>query len=53
MGSEVKTTTCYLSACRCGIRVHLKGGEVRYLDGNLVHPRSTRGDLRQAVERHH
>ena len=23
---EVKTTTCYMCACRCGIRVHLKDG---------------------------
>ncbi|GAB4191654.1 MAG: molybdopterin oxidoreductase family protein [Thalassobaculales bacterium] len=35
---EVKTTTCYMCACRCGIRVHLKDGEVRYIDGNPDHP---------------
>ncbi|GAC1417570.1 MAG: molybdopterin oxidoreductase family protein [Burkholderiaceae bacterium] len=35
---EVKTTTCYMCACRCGIRVHLRGGEVRYIDGNPNHP---------------
>src|ERR1043165_10221932 len=35
---EVKTTTCYMCACRCGIRVHLRGGEVRYIDGNPEHP---------------
>ena len=23
-GTEVKTTTCYMCACRCGIRVHLR-----------------------------
>ena len=23
---EIKTTTCYMCACRCGIRVHLKDG---------------------------
>ncbi len=28
---EVKTTTCYMCACRCGIRVHLKDGEIRYI----------------------
>ena len=28
--SEVKHTTCYMCACRCGIRVHLRGGEVRF-----------------------
>ena len=35
---EVKTTTCYMCACRCGIRVHMRGGEVRYIDGNPDHP---------------
>jgi len=35
---EIKTTTCYMCACRCGIRVHLKGGELRYIDGNPNHP---------------
>ncbi|MGB0134911.1 molybdopterin oxidoreductase family protein [Dokdonella sp.] len=37
-GDEVKTTTCYMCACRCGIRVHLKDGRVRYIDGNPRHP---------------
>ena len=40
--TEVKTTTCYMCACRCGIRVHLRdtgnGPEVRYIDGNPNHP---------------
>jgi len=35
---DVKTTTCYMCACRCGIRVHLRDGEVRYIDGNPEHP---------------
>lgn len=35
---EVKHTTCYMCACRCGIRVHLRDGEVRYIDGNPDHP---------------
>src|SRR6195952_3767141 len=35
---EIKTTTCYMCACRCGIRVHLREGEVRYIDGNPEHP---------------
>lgn len=38
----VKTTTCYMCACRCGIKVHLKNGpqgpEVRYIEGNRDHP---------------
>ncbi|MBI5163598.1 MAG: molybdopterin oxidoreductase family protein [Magnetospirillum sp.] len=36
--SEVKTTTCYMCACRCGIRVHVRDGEVRYIEGNPDHP---------------
>ncbi|VWD04474.1 formate dehydrogenase [Burkholderia lata] len=36
--AEIKTTTCYMCACRCGIRVHLRDGEVRYIDGNPEHP---------------
>jgi anaerobic selenocysteine-containing dehydrogenase len=32
-------TTCYMCACRCGIRVHLRDGrEVRYIEGNPEHP---------------
>src|SRR5512134_1071425 len=38
MSAEVKTTTCYMCACRCGIRVHLRDGEVRYIEGNPEHP---------------
>jgi len=35
---EIKTTTCYMCACRCGIRVHLRDGAVRYIEGNPAHP---------------
>ncbi len=35
---EIKTTTCYMCACRCGIRVYLKNGKVRYIEGNRDHP---------------
>ncbi|MBS0558132.1 MAG: molybdopterin oxidoreductase family protein [Proteobacteria bacterium] len=38
VGDEVKTTTCYMCACRCGIKVHLKNGHVRYIQGNPRHP---------------
>ncbi|MFO1069605.1 MAG: molybdopterin oxidoreductase family protein [Geminicoccaceae bacterium] len=38
VGDEVKTTTCYMCACRCGIKVHLKQGELRYIQGNPDHP---------------
>jgi anaerobic selenocysteine-containing dehydrogenase len=36
--TEVRSTTCYMCACRCGIRVHLRDGEVRYIEGNPDHP---------------
>ena len=35
---EAKNTTCYMCACRCGIRVTLRNGEVRYIEGNPDHP---------------
>ncbi|HEX3123499.1 MAG TPA: molybdopterin-dependent oxidoreductase, partial [Rhodanobacteraceae bacterium] len=38
VGDDVKTTTCYMCACRCGIKVHLKDGRVRYIQGNAAHP---------------
>ena len=34
--TEVRNTTCYMCACRCGIRVHLRNGEVRYIEGNPI-----------------
>jgi len=36
--TEVKNTTCYMCACRCGIRVTLRDNEVRYIQGNPDHP---------------
>ena len=36
--TDIRTTTCYMCACRCGIRVHLRDGEVRYIEGNPEHP---------------
>ena len=35
---EVRKTTCYMCACRCGIDVHLKDGQVRHIEGNRDHP---------------
>ena len=35
---QVKTTTCYMCACRCGIKVTLDGTEIRYIEGNPDHP---------------
>jgi sulfite dehydrogenase (quinone) subunit SoeA len=38
VADEVKYTTCYMCACRCGIKVHLKDGGIRYIEGNRDHP---------------
>src|SRR6516165_9127949 len=38
LSDEVKCTTCYMCACRCGIKVHLKNGGIRYIEGNRNHP---------------
>ena len=38
VSDEIRYTTCYMCACRCGIRVHMKDGTVRYIDGNPNHP---------------
>ncbi|MEM8555468.1 MAG: molybdopterin oxidoreductase family protein [Pseudomonadota bacterium] len=38
IGDEVRKTTCYMCACRCGINVHLKEGVVKYIEGNRDHP---------------
>ncbi len=42
-GDEVKSTTCYMCACRCGIKVWLadggtQGKSIRYIQGNREHP---------------
>ena len=34
----VVRTTCYMCACRCGIKVHLEDGRLRYIEGNRDHP---------------
>lgn len=38
VSDEIKKTTCYMCACRCGINVHLKNGKVAYIEGNKDHP---------------
>ena len=38
VADEVKYTTCYMCACRCGIKVHLQDGAIRYIEGNRDHP---------------
>lgn len=35
---EVKATTCYMCACRCGIKVTIENNNVRYIQGNRDHP---------------
>ncbi len=49
VSDEVRKTTCYMCACRCGIDVHLREGadgsvKVRYIEGNRDHP-TNRGVL--------
>jgi anaerobic selenocysteine-containing dehydrogenase len=43
VADEVRRTTCYMCACRCGINVHLRAGpggtpRIRYIEGNRDHP---------------
>ncbi len=38
VSDEIRKTTCYMCACRCGINVHIKNGEVVYIEGNRDHP---------------
>ena len=38
VADEIKTTTCYMCACRCGIKVYLRKGRIRYIQGNRDHP---------------
>ena len=38
VSDEIRQTTCYMCACRCGISVHLKQGKVAYIEGNRDHP---------------
>ncbi len=38
VADEVRKTTCYMCACRCGIDVHIKDGKIRYIEGNRDHP---------------
>ncbi|MBK0325852.1 molybdopterin oxidoreductase family protein [Rhodobacteraceae bacterium F11138] len=38
VSDEIRRTTCYMCACRCGINVHMKQGKVAYIEGNRDHP---------------
>lgn len=44
VSDEIKYSTCYMCACRCGIKVHLRDGVIRYIEGNPDHP-TNRGVL--------
>lgn len=35
---EIKYTTCYMCACRCGIKVTVEDNKIRYIQGNRNHP---------------
>ena len=38
VSDEIKKTTCYMCACRCGINVHVRDNKIRYIEGNKDHP---------------
>ncbi len=43
VSDEIRQTTCYMCACRCGINVHMKTAadgskKVAYIEGNRDHP---------------
>tara|TARA_R110002020_G_scaffold16871_18_gene59594 strand:- start:1513 stop:4332 length:2820 start_codon:yes stop_codon:yes gene_type:complete len=38
VSDEIRRTTCYMCACRCGINVHIRDDKVRYIEGNRDHP---------------
>ncbi len=35
---RIAYTTCYMCACRCGIKVTLEGDKIRFIQGNQDHP---------------
>ena len=35
---QVKHTTCYMCACRCGINVTVENNKIRFIQGNPNHP---------------
>jgi anaerobic selenocysteine-containing dehydrogenase len=37
-GEDIKFSTCYMCACRCGIMVTLENNKIRYIQGNPDHP---------------
>ena len=51
VADEVKYTTCYMCACRCGIKVHLKDGAHPLHRGQPRPPGEPRRALRQGLGR--
>ena len=37
-GREIRYSTCYMCACRCGIKVTTMDGELRFIEGTREHP---------------
>ena len=35
---QIKHTTCYMCACRCGIKVTLEDNKIRFIQGTREHP---------------
>lgn len=38
VSDDVRQTTCYMCACRCGIDVYVSDNQIRYIQGNRDHP---------------
>ena len=53
VSDEIRKTTCYMCACRCGINVHLKTGQGR-LYRRQPRPSGQQGcPMRQGQRRYH
>jgi len=35
---QIHYSTCYMCACRCGIKVTVQDDKIRFIQGNLNHP---------------
>jgi hypothetical protein len=53
VGDQVAYTTCYMCACRCGIKVHLRDGTLRYIEGNRDHHATSWTDVDVSCEACH
>ena len=36
IADQTKCTICYMCACRCGIKVHLRDGAIRYIEATAI-----------------